>query len=391
MRNERGANMKRKRHILAFFLAVCMICTNLSVQAASVLDLYAVWKVRVTLDAGEGVFTGGATEEEKVLAASGVSTGSFEVNTQSRYSTGLSAKRDGYGFVEWNTKPDGSGTELSEYGLITGPVTFYAVYYQTDFPCIQDVQVFKAPQTATYRVQCWGASGGMDQRSVGNVYGGSGGYCAGLLALNEGDVLYVYTGGAGGDETGVGNPVMWGGYNGGGSGPLSGGSSGGGGGATDVRLVGGSWDNPEGLASRLIVAAGGGGGGSTSAAYSGDAGGLTGSTSRGNNGTIIVAGATQTAAGPLGGFGYGGSSPYAGGGGGGGYYGGGATAQTDMSGSGGSSYISGYTGCEARDDYVLTDTVMIAGSGANMPSWSGGVLSNGVRGDGYCRIVQYNG
>ena len=220
MRDERGANMKRKRHILAFFLAVCMICTNLSVQAAGALDLYAVWKVRVTLDAGEGVFTGGAT---------------------------------------------------------------------------------------------------------------------------------------------------------------------------DVRLVGGSWDNPEGLASRLIVAAGGGGGGSTSAAYSGDAGGLTGSTSRGNNGTVIVAGATQTAAGPLGGFGYGGSSSYAGGGGGGGYYGGGATAQTDMSGSGGSSYISGYAGCEARDDYVLTDTVMIAGSGANMPSWSGGVLSNGVRGDGYCRIVQYNG
>lgn len=235
-----------------------MICTNLPVQAAGALDLYAVWKVRVTLDAGEGVFTGGATEEEKALAASGVSTGSFEVNTQSRYSTGLSAKRDGYGFVEWNTEPDGSGTELSEYGLITGPVTFYAVYYQTDFPCIQDVQVFKAPRTATYRIQCWGASGGMDQRSVGNVYGGSGGYCAGLLALNEGDVLYVYTGGAGGDETGVGNPVMWGGYNGGGSGPLSGGSSGGGGGATDVRLVGGSWDNPEGLASRLIVAAGGG-------------------------------------------------------------------------------------------------------------------------------------
>ena len=100
--------MKRKRHILAFFLAVCMICTNLSVQAAGALDLYAVWKVRVTLDAGEGVFTGGATEEEKALAASGVSTGSFEVNTQSRYSTGLSAKRDGYGFVEWNTELDGS-------------------------------------------------------------------------------------------------------------------------------------------------------------------------------------------------------------------------------------------------------------------------------------------
>ncbi|WP_245397439.1 glycine-rich protein, partial [Clostridioides difficile] len=41
--------------------------------------------------------------------------------------------------------------------------------------------------------------------------------------------------------------------------------------ATDIRLVGGSWDNPQGLFSRILVA--GGGGGSADSSYEGGNGG----------------------------------------------------------------------------------------------------------------------
>ena len=41
--------------------------------------------------------------------------------------------KDGWTFVGWNTSPDGMGTNLNDYGKIDGPVTFYAIYYQTQY------------------------------------------------------------------------------------------------------------------------------------------------------------------------------------------------------------------------------------------------------------------
>lgn len=73
-----------------------------------------------------------------------------------------------------------------------------------------------------------------------------------------------------------------GGYNGGGYGVQRNNNnsyvhnSGSGGGATDVRLVGGAWNNFDSLKSRIMVAAGGGGGsGHEGLSTGGYAGGLT--------------------------------------------------------------------------------------------------------------------
>ena len=108
-------------------------------------------------------------------------------------------------------------------------------------------------------------------------------------------------------------------------------------------------------------------------------------------------------------FGIGGAHDYDnnhGGGGGGGYYGGGGggyNASIVGSGAGGSSFISGHTGCNAISEsstfsniihtgqpnhysgYVFTNTVMKAGN-ESMPSPTGGT-ETGHSGNGYCKIT----
>ena len=127
-----------------------------------------------------------------------------------------------------------------------------------------------------------------------------------------------------------------------------------GGGATDIRLVGGEWNNFNSLKSRIMVAAGAGGSIGPSFAYP-YGGGLTSSTTDGGAVNLkkthpeysIAEGATQTT-----GYSFGigetctktSSMGTARSGGGGGYYGGYAIG---CAGSGGSSFISGYTGCNA--------------------------------------------
>lgn len=381
--SEKGVCMRIIRRFFGFLLFfVLLFSVPLPSHAMDELTLYATWQVQVTFDANGGTLMGGATDAERALA--GQASGSLLFLTEQSAATGLTAVKDHYAFIEWNTKADGSGDSLDGY-VLKGPVTFYAVYYQTDYECIEDEQSLTIPFDGWYRIQCWGAAGGTDYRSGGNIYGGSGGYTSGDIYLSKGDVIYVYVGGVGADELTDSNPVQWAGYNGGGAGPASGGSSGAGGGATDIRLIGGAWDDAEGLASRIMVAGGGGGGGSLARAYSGAAGGLTGSSVSASG--VTVRGGSQTSAGSGGGFGYGGSSSYAGGGGGGGWYGGGCTNRTDMSGAGGSSYISGFAGCaESSTGLVFVNISMIAG-GNTMPSTGSGLEANGHRGDGYCRIT----
>ena len=288
------------------------------------------------------------------------------------------------------------------------------------------MQTFTAPISTSYKIECWGASGGNGYEGYndGNqikyentVYGGKGGYCSGKVTFSSGLNVYVYVG-----QSGEGiNQVQT--FNGGGiGGKLTTSRSGGGG--TDIRLINGTWINFNSLKSRILVAAGGGGSQHyIEGSAGGDAGGLQGQngdfSSRSSIGSYNVAiGATQTSGGHNGAaighagldgtWGIGGNhdNENYGGGGGGGYYGGGGgshKAGLVGSGAGGSSFISGYPGCDAISEsstedniihtgqpnhyssYVFTNPVMIDG-GSTMPSPSGGT-ETGHSGNGYCIIT----
>lgn len=247
-----------------------------------------------------------------------------------------------------------------------------------EFEYTGDYQTFIVPRSGIYKLEVYGAQGG---DRGGSAVGGKGGYTSGNVYLNKGDVLYVYVGGNGNTHNG---------YNGGGA--LSTFKIYGGG-ATDIRFVGGEWNNGEGLKSRLIVAGGGGSVGGASCA--GGAGGLTGGTSschgsNGGGGTLSAKGSSNTAAG----FGYGGNGTFfqkesrTGGAGGGGWYGGGGAYplygdDKNKGGGGGSSFTwnsqtkvyvpSGYS---VSENYYLSDV-----------SYTTGVNSD----DGYAKItfIQY--
>lgn len=290
----------------------------------------------------------------------------------------------------------------------------------------------------------WGASGG---DTIGKI-GGLGGYTAGNISLDKGQKLYVYVGSKGGDakEWNVGTA---GGWNGGATAASStyeiGGNTfgTGGGGETDIRLVSTTseniWNEFNSLKSRIMVAGGGGGSVSGSSNIStngglktfqgnrdgGSAGGLIGYNGIDNDATggSQISGGNNSLGDTFGGFGYANSTvnginP---GGGGGGYYGGG-TAHTlhgfnggYRSGGGGSSFISGHSGCDAIKEestdnniihtdqsihysgYRFIDTEMIDGNGYNwtnvkgeyteMPSHDGKSTIVGNSGNGYARIT----
>ena len=234
---------------------------------------------------------------------------------------------------------------------------------------------FSAPYTNDYQIELWGASGGGENS-------GAGGYTSGVLSLNEGDKLYFYIGGVGSSNATVTNV---GGYNGGGySGNNSGANSYGGGGATDVRLVAGEWNDLIGLRSRIMVAAGGAGTTSNLTTIAGGGGGLTGgsgtsSDSTYNNSSYLPIGSNQTGVGftygttdRQGGFGYAIQSNTSGwgGGGGGGYYGGSNGHGT--TGAGGSSFISGHTGCVA----VVSSSSTTARVGTDSATCTTGTTDN---------------
>ena len=291
------------------------------------------------------------------------------------------------------------------------------------------MQTFTAPLTTNYKIECWGASGGnsySDGRNpptyTNTVYGGKGGYCSGWITFFSNFSIKIYVG-----QSGEGTREKT--FNGGGKGGAAyNGLSGGG--ATDLRLTGGEWNNFGSLKSRIIVAAGGSGAQHHERGSDGGyAGGLSGqdgsySTSSSNPDPFSVAtGAGQTSGGTRaigpgcgsgtnGLFGIGGDFGFCwnvqecGSGGGGGYYGGGGGAAASCivgSGSGGSSFISGYTGCDAITESstenniihtgqsnhysgkVFTNPIMIDG-GSVMPSPTGST-ETGHTGNGYCIIT----
>ena len=318
-------------------------------------------------------------------------------------------------------------------------------------------QTFTVPMTGIYKIELWGAQGGNIESSLYT----RGGYSKGNITLEKDETLYIYIGQAGtmgsnginaSNTKGAGAPAT---FNGGGAGGQAGGSStysyanyfGGpsGGGATDVRLVSGTWSNLASLRSRIMVAAGGGGGiyglvDGTVVGYYTDgsyAGGLTGYkgvgiyyqsyngnpvnkdyTTNGGAGGVQTSASTQTFGSGLTGANSGASDMCLGNaGGGGGYYGGYSGTNTGydcfvIGGGGGSSFISGHTGCDAINSSgthtgqpnhysgkIFTNTVMIDGhsyswtnvksSQVQMPNPSGGSYSLGAgnSGNGYARIT----
>ena len=347
-------------------------------SGVSVLTLYAVWKVKVVFDANGGTLMGGITDAEKALA--GKNVGGIIYNVNQSASTGLSGSKTGYIFLEWNTQSDGKGQSLGDYSTITGPVTFYAIYYKTDFYPEDSLQVFTAPYTGTYQIQCWGGSGANAHYGSRVAYGGRGAYVSGELYLNKGDVLYVRVGTGGGDYYYNGNPgwAIVNGY---------------GGGSADVRIN-------ESEHSRLLVAAGGGSGAiyGPNQRNGGVAGGLIGGNGQQmtwdmNHGAFNAApptGGTQTSGGSgygdtgkSGGFGFRGSPC-----GGEGWYGGGHSGITNnvYSGAGGSSYCSGFSMCANSITGVILQNPQLLSGNDSMVSPEGN-RETGHTGEAHARLV----
>ena len=256
-----------------------------------------------------------------------------------------------------------------------------------------DVQTYTIPRTGTYTLEAWGAKGGDgSDESKGAV----GGYAKARFKFSIGDVLYIYVGGKGGNQTSyVGGAGGWNGGGRGGDGNEHNGG-GGGGGATHIAVsnigVIGSTSLTKlsdyvGTVGHLLLVAGGGGGG-TWIAPVGSGGGENGNPGyNGGYATSSVASVPlnpwhivgQFSYGATGGAGGSGAGGHEGnGGGGGGYWGGNAkTGDNDgdgqaTGGSGGSSYAN-----ETRYNYVGNSfkTYSVGGDGYIAPEYPDSDLS----------------
>ncbi|HBH1807250.1 TPA: hypothetical protein KRM61_000876 [Clostridioides difficile] len=228
-----------------------------------------------------------------------------------------------------------------------------------------------AEQTVTlprgkYLLECWGAAGGGGSSIADSNLRSKGGYSKGELTLKKETTLHVYVGYSGRDSL-HSTP-----FNGGGKALIHESDSNKnivychGGGATDIRLVGGQWDNEQSLLSRIIVA--GGGGRNNFGTKGGDGGGSNGGSTEYSKGGTNTGGG-KGINGTDGSFGKGGSGISSGeyskqGGGGGGWYGGGSGGDAG----GGSGYVltensykpAGYT---PTSEYWLENTSMTVGGG----------------------------
>lgn len=304
-------------------------------------------------------------------------------------------------------------------------------YYYTG-----DYQTFVAPASAYYQFEAWGSQGGDGYSTYINTgygTGGYGAYTAGNIYLEKGDIIYVYVGETGTDAltTKQTSTLISGSYNGGGgsayrdNGNTYAHNAGTGGGATDFRLVAGEWNEAESLNSRIMIAAGGGGGsGHEGFSSGGSGGGLTSNniTNYASTSWGTAYGTNQIGTSSYYGTGYSATVTTSAIAGGGGYYGG--LSGSWLPGTGGTSYISGHTGCVAitsetnmtaltgcttgttdndcsihYSNEIFFDTVMIDGYGYSwtneknlqelMPSKSSGyyLLGTGNVGNGYAKVT----
>lgn len=218
------------------------------------------------------------------------------------------------------------------------------------------IATFVAPKDGTYKLEVWGAQGGMASTYIG----GYGAYSVGTINLKKNDMLYINVGGAGQSDCVVND--CSGGYNGGGAGQRFAGDQmnyvAGGGGATSIAGTSGLLSTLN--ASNIYIVAGAGGGayyhtngagysnnGASGGGYIGSSGSTCSYTSSVGRGGSQSAGGAAGYRGGAGSFGIGGTVSNGSSGGGGGYYGGGSAAHA---GSGGGS---GYIG-----NVLLSDKVM---------------------------------
>lgn len=295
--------------------------------------------------------------------------------------------------------------------LTTTATTDYVL--DKPFEYQNSTQQFNVIVSGYYKMRVWGAQGGY-RTTGGNS--GRGGYAEGTVYLNAGDVIYVHTGGAGGNgSSGCGSTICAGGYNGGGYRY----KYYGGGGGTDIRI------NSDSLLARVIVAGGGGSDGATGkkGMYGGGTTGGSSTESYSSVGNYGGKGGTQTYSGYSasytvttqattglnsntlanygGGFGFGGGGVYLssgyGGAGGGGWYGGSGnvpdgSGDDDRGGGGGSGYIytsstaSNYpSGCLLNSSYYLTSATLKAGNESiTSPT---GATETGHAGNGYAYLT----
>lgn len=221
----------------------------------------------------------------------------------------------------------------------------YKQLVNLEFAYTGEEQIFTIPETGIYKVEVWGAQGGV-KIAGGTSTIGYGGYSVGYINLVKDTSLYVNVGGAG-LTTSSASTILAGGYNGGGKGYSYSDNRGGasGGGATHIATVSGILSTLSSLREKILIVAGGGGGSDQCCnGYSKTPG--SGGGYQGVDGIYYsesVSGATQTSGGVGsydGSFGQGGNcESYDCAGGGGGYFGGGAKNGGGGYGSGGSGYI----------------------------------------------------
>ena len=194
------------------------------------------------------------------------------------------------------------------------------------------IQSFTASKAGIYELQVWGAQGGKQGSA-----GGLGGYATCRTTLAQGETIYIYVGGKGGDEAKNGGAGGWNGGGKGGAGWDLYNGVGGGGGATHISKVNnqvigsGSGQCASLVGTDFIIVAGGGGGGSHVWTTPGVGGGTEGGKGTRCNGTNSYEEnysdnfyySTSQSYGANGGNGStGGWAAEGAGGGGGGYYGG---------------------------------------------------------------------
>lgn len=144
-----------------------------------------------------------------------------------------------------------------------------------------EVQEFEIPVSGLYKLEVFGASGGMSKSITGAPIGGNGGYSVGYKYFDKGSKIYICVGGKGetcpaptpeyegSDIIGYKGQQILGGFNGGGGATSyinddngwehQGGA---GGGATHISTTNrGELKNYENSKSEIIIVAGGGGGG----------------------------------------------------------------------------------------------------------------------------------
>lgn len=241
-----------------------------------------------------------------------------------------------------------------------------------------------------YKLECWGAEGGIGSYST-NGQAGKGGYSYGTLRLKAQTTLYLYVGGQGGN----GSTSATGGFNGGGDVTYSASvenDCGAGGGATHIATKMGLLKTLSNSVSDILLVAGGGGGAGWNwtpiGGYGGGAVGGNGSSTTngtyGSGGTQSAGGAAassspssgSTTAGSFGQGGSGAGNGDGGAGGGGGFYGGGGG--TVSAGGGGSGYINT---SKLLDGTTVGGNIVIPQKGKNNYK-----TATGNSGDGGIRI-----